>query len=100
MNFGVTGEAAPNDGPALFSSAVRSVAEGGIFLRPETASEIAFLRASAKSTKISNLRPRELGILRLIAAGRTMAEIAEEEQIARVRIVLEVRGPYNCMRVC
>jgi two-component system, NarL family, invasion response regulator UvrY len=78
IEAGAKGYITKNDGPALFSIAVRSVAEGGIFLRPETASEIAFLRASAKSTKISNLRPRELRILRLIAAGQTMAEIAEE----------------------
>ena len=78
IEAGAKGYVTKNDGPAIFFSAVRSVVEGGVFLRSETATEIAFLRASAKATKISNLRTRELRILRLIAAGRTMAEIAKE----------------------
>ena len=66
-----------NEDPALFADAVASVAKGGVYLRPEMATKIAFVRASAKVIKISDLSTRELGILRLIAAGRTLAEIAE-----------------------
>jgi two-component system, NarL family, invasion response regulator UvrY len=77
IEAGAKGYIAKNHDAALLSNAVKSVADGGVYLRPEMAREIAFLRAWAKATKTSNLSKRELGILRLIAAGRTMAEIAE-----------------------
>jgi two-component system, NarL family, invasion response regulator UvrY len=74
---GAKGYITKNDDPALLLHAVKSVAQGGVYLRPEMASEIAFLRAGANATKISDLSPRELEILRLMAAGRTVAEIAK-----------------------
>jgi hypothetical protein len=61
---------------------VRSVAEGGTFLRAEIATEIAFIRASAKAAKISDLKPRENEVLRLLAAGWSMAEIAAETNLS------------------
>ena len=78
IEAGAKGYVTKNDDPALIPTAVRSVAEGGVCLRPEMASEIAFLPAHANPTKISDLNPRELEILRLIAAGRTMVEIAKQ----------------------
>jgi two-component system, NarL family, invasion response regulator UvrY len=82
IEAGARGYATNKDGPALFSSAVRSVAEGAIFLRPEIAREIAFIRASAKAAKISDLKPREIKVLRLLAAGWSMAEIAAETNLS------------------
>jgi len=76
IEAGAKGYIAKNDDPALFAGAVKSVASGGLYLHPEMARQIAFLRAGANPTKISSLSPRELEIMRLIAAGRTMAEIA------------------------
>jgi two-component system, NarL family, invasion response regulator UvrY len=40
------------------------------------ARQIVFLRAGVNANAISNLSSRELEILRLLAAGRTMAQIA------------------------
>ena len=40
------------------------------------ARQIAFLRAGSNAAMVSSLGARELEILRLIAGGRTMAEIA------------------------
>ena len=77
IEAGARGYIAKNDDPALFAGAVRSVADGGLYLHPEMARQIAFLRAGANANAISTLNPRELEILRLIAAGRTMAEIAD-----------------------
>lgn len=77
IEAGAKGYVTKSDDPALLPGAVKSVAEGGVYLRPEMASEIAFLHAGAKATKISDLNPRELEILRLMAAGRTIAEIAK-----------------------
>jgi two-component system, NarL family, invasion response regulator UvrY len=78
IEAGAKGYITKSDDPTVLPGAVKSVAQGGVYLRPEMASEIAFLRARANPTKISDLSPRELEILRLIAAGRTMAEIAKQ----------------------
>ena len=75
---GAKGYVTKSDDPALLPDAVKAVAGGGLYLRPEMAYEIAFLHASPKATKISDLNPRELEILRLMAAGRTIAEIAKQ----------------------
>ena len=76
IEAGAKGYIAKNDDPALFAEAVRRVADGGLYLHPEMARQVAFLRAGANASAISSLSPRELEILRLLAAGRTMAQIA------------------------
>jgi DNA-binding NarL/FixJ family response regulator len=76
IEAGAKGYIAKNDDPALFAGAVKQVANGGRYLRPEMARRIAFLRADPSPDAVSNLSDRELEILRLLAAGRTMAEIA------------------------
>jgi two-component system, NarL family, invasion response regulator UvrY len=77
IEAGARGYIAKNDDPALFAGAVRAVAAGGLYLHPEMARQIAFLRAGANANVVATLSTRELEILRLIAAGRTMAEIAD-----------------------
>ncbi len=77
IEAGAKGYIAKNDDPALFAEAVRQVANGGLYLHPEMARQIAFLRAGANANAISSLSPRELEVLRLLAAGRTMAQIAD-----------------------
>jgi DNA-binding NarL/FixJ family response regulator len=77
IEAGAKGYIAKNDDPALFAEAVRQVANGGLYLHPEMARQIAFLRAGANANAISSLSPRELEVLRLLAAGHTMAQIAD-----------------------
>jgi two-component system, NarL family, invasion response regulator UvrY len=77
IEAGAKGYIAKNDDPALFAEAIRKVGNGGLYLHPEMARQIAFLRAGANANAISSLSPRELEILRLLAAGRTMAQIAD-----------------------
>jgi DNA-binding NarL/FixJ family response regulator len=77
IEAGAKGYIAKNDDPALIADAVRAVADGGLYLHPEMARQIAFLRAGADAIGISSLSPREVEILRLLAAGRTMAQIAD-----------------------
>jgi DNA-binding NarL/FixJ family response regulator len=77
IEAGARGYIAKNDDPALFADAVKTVANGGLYLHPEMARQIAFLRAGGNANAISSLSPRELEILRLLAAGRTMAQIAD-----------------------
>jgi two-component system invasion response regulator UvrY len=76
IEAGAKGYIAKNDDPLLFVEAVRRVANGGVYLHPEMARQIAFLRSGANASRLADLSPRELEILRLLAAGKTMAEIA------------------------
>jgi two-component system, NarL family, invasion response regulator UvrY len=77
IEAGAKGYIAKNDDPTLFAGAVKTVATGGRYLHPEMARRIAFLRADPSPDALSNLSSRELEILRLLAAGRTMAQIAD-----------------------
>jgi two-component system invasion response regulator UvrY len=76
IETGAKGYIAKNDDPALFADAVKLVASGGRYLHPEMARRIAFLRADPSPEAVSNLNARELEILRLLAAGQTMTQIA------------------------
>ena len=82
IEAGAKGFIAKNDDPLLFVGAVRRVFDGGVYLHPDMAREIAFLRKGANASKLSGLSPRELEILRLIASGQTMAEIADALNIS------------------
>jgi two-component system invasion response regulator UvrY len=77
IEAGARGYIAKNDDPALFAGAIKTVASGGRYLHPDMARRIAFLRADPNPDAVSGLSARELEILRLLAAGRTMAEIAD-----------------------
>ena len=77
IEAGARGYIAKNDDPALFAGAVKLVANGGRYLHPDMARRIAFLRVDPNPDAVSSLSARELEILRLLATGRTMAEIAD-----------------------
>ena len=77
IEAGAKGYIAKNDDPTLFADAIKTVANGGRYLHPEMARRIAFLRADPSPAAVSNLSARELEILHLLAAGRTMAQIAD-----------------------
>ena len=77
IEAGAKGYIAKNDDPSLFVDAVRQVARGGVYLHPDMARQIAFLRSSAQSSKVSSLNARELEILRMLAAGKSMGDIAD-----------------------
>ena len=76
IEAGAKGYIAKNDDPLLFVSAIRRVAEGGVHLRPEMAREVAFMRVGSGASELSGLNARELEILRLLAAGNSMGQIA------------------------
>ena len=108
IEAGVKGYIAKNDDPALFAHAVRRVAEGGVYLRADMARDIAFLRSRPHAGRIGALSPRELEILRLIAAGKTMAEIADVLHVSyktvannctQLRQKLGARSAMDLMRI-
>lgn len=82
IEAGAKGYIAKNDDPLLFVAALQRIAKGGVYLQPEMANEIAFNRTGADSGKLAGLNARELEILRLFAAGRTVVEIADILEIS------------------
>jgi DNA-binding NarL/FixJ family response regulator len=77
IEAGAKGYIAKNDDPSLFVDAVRQVAKGGVYLHPDMARQIAFLRTHGQSSKAAALSARELEILRMLAAGKSMGDIAD-----------------------
>ena len=77
IEAGAKGYIAKNDDPSLFVDAVRQVARGGVYLHPDMARQIAFLRTNANANKVSALSARELEIMRMLAAGKSMGDIAD-----------------------
>ena len=77
IEAGAKGYIAKNDDPSLFLDAVRQVSRGGVYLHPDMARQIAFLRTSASNSRIAALSAREQEILRMLAAGKSMGDIAD-----------------------
>jgi two-component system invasion response regulator UvrY len=77
IEAGAKGYIAKNDDPSLFIEAVRQVARGGVYLHPDMARQIAFLRNNVGANKVAALNARELEILRMLAAGKSMGNIAD-----------------------
>jgi two-component system, NarL family, invasion response regulator UvrY len=72
---GAKGYFSKTDHPQEFVAAIRAVHKGGHALAPEMAQKIAFLRVGAGEGGASlSLRERE--VLRLLAKGKSMSEIA------------------------
>ena len=108
IEAGAKGYIAKNDDPLLLAEAVRRVAEGGSYLHPDMARDIAFLRVGSNASRISELSARELEILRLLAKGKTMAEIADVLRISyktvanncsHLRQKLGARSAMDLMRI-
>ncbi|HZZ62052.1 MAG TPA: response regulator transcription factor [Roseiarcus sp.] len=108
IEAGAKGYIAKSDDPLLLADAVRRVAEGGGYLHPEMAREIAFRRAGPAESRVSDLSARELEILRLLAKGKTMAEIADDLLVSyktvannctQLRQKLGARGAMELMRI-
>jgi DNA-binding NarL/FixJ family response regulator len=70
--YGYVTKTAP---PDVLFDALRAAAEGRRFIEPEVAQELA-LRNIAAGGKLDRLTARELEILRLLGAGRSLTEIA------------------------
>ncbi|HTO67445.1 MAG TPA: response regulator transcription factor [Bradyrhizobium sp.] len=76
IDAGAKGYVSKNDDPSVFIEAVQQVARGAVFLQANVARALAFFKAGGGSSPLTDLSRRELEILRLIGAGRTMAELA------------------------
>ncbi len=79
---GAKGYISKCEDPARFVTAVRTVAMGQTFLVPEIAQQLAFLDPGQRGDFLNMLELRELEILRLLRAGKTMAEIADTIKVS------------------
>ncbi len=75
LEAGAIGYVSKNIAPDALVGAVRAVAEGRRFIEPAIAQEMALQRIDAGG-KLYQLTPRDLEIMRLMAAGRSLSEIA------------------------
>ena len=76
MDAGAHGYLSKNVSPEELLTAVRKVAGGGRYVESEVAQALA-VRAAEADEPIGKLSPRDLEILRLLAGGRSLAEIAD-----------------------
>jgi DNA-binding NarL/FixJ family response regulator len=76
LELGARGYLSKNASAAELLTAVRRVADGGRYIENEIAQELA-LRATPPGDGLQDLTERDLEIMRLLAEGRSLAEIAE-----------------------
>ncbi len=74
---GAAGYVTKSSAPDELVRALETVAAGGRALSADIAREIAAERLASQRSPLDGLGPRETEILRLLAAGRTAAEIAD-----------------------
>jgi DNA-binding NarL/FixJ family response regulator len=81
-DLGAQGYLSKSDDPRLFIKAVRCVAAGENFISPQLAKAVTFSAAAIKANPASQMTPRELEILRLLARGNKIVEVANTLDIS------------------
>jgi DNA-binding NarL/FixJ family response regulator len=76
IELGANGYVSKGDDPQHLLSAVRSVANGQNFVAPHLAQAVTFSTASVRANPASQLSSRELEILRLLARGKSIGDVA------------------------
>ena len=76
IQVGAKGYVSKTGDPQELVEAIREVAKGGVFLPPAMARSIAFARSSFAQSPLAKLTSREMEILRLLSAGKSLSEIA------------------------
>jgi DNA-binding NarL/FixJ family response regulator len=76
IEVGARGYVAKTGDPCDLVDAIREVGNGGVYLPPAIARSIAFAGHGLARSPLSKLTPREMEILRLLSAGKSLSEIA------------------------
>jgi two-component system, NarL family, invasion response regulator UvrY len=76
IEFGAKGYVSKSGDPYDLVEAIREVGNGGVYLPPAIAQSIAFGGAALAQSPLSKLTSREIEILRLLSAGKSLSEIA------------------------
>jgi DNA-binding NarL/FixJ family response regulator len=77
VEAGAQGYVSKGDDPRLLVKAVRKVAAGENFITPHLAETVTFSAAAIRASPASQMTPRELEILRLLARGDKIVEVAD-----------------------
>jgi two-component system, NarL family, invasion response regulator UvrY len=77
LQAGAAGYVSKNAPPDEILEAVRRVAGGGIYIEREIAEEVVFSAIRTPQQALEDLSLREIEILRLLARGRSLAQIAD-----------------------
>lgn len=77
MELGARGYICKSSNPRTLAGAIKDVASGETFLSPEVAEAANISSASIRANPLSKLRPRELEIVRLLAKGRKIGQVAD-----------------------
>lgn len=91
--------------PDQLFEAIARVARGGLFVTPELAERLAFgVRSDAPASPLDSLSNREMQVLKLLAGGRTVGDIARELSLsantistyrARLFEKLDIKNPVE-----
>lgn len=76
IEAGAKGYVSKSGDPGDLVEAIREVGNGGEYLPPAIARSIAFAGPRLADSHLGRLTPREIEILRLLGAGKSLAEIA------------------------
>jgi two-component system invasion response regulator UvrY len=76
IEIGAKGYVSKAGDPQDLIEAIREVKNGGVYLPPAIARSIAFAQPAISRSPLSKLNSREIEILRLLSAGKSLSEIA------------------------
>ena len=76
IEAGAKGYVSKSGDPGDLVEAIRKVGDGGVFLPPAIAQSVAFAGPGFTENRLAKLTAREIEILRLLGAGKSLSEIA------------------------
>jgi DNA-binding NarL/FixJ family response regulator len=76
IEVGAKGYVSKTGDPQDLVEAIREVGKGGVYLPPAIARSIAFAGPAFAQSPLSKLTSREMEILRLLSAGKSLSEIS------------------------
>lgn len=82
VELGAKGFVCKGDDPQSLVDAVREVAKGTTFVSPQLAQSVTFASAEVRAHPAEQLNNRELEILRLLAKGKKIAQIADALELS------------------
>ena len=82
IEAGVKGYVSKSGDPNQLVDAIREVSRGGTYLPPALAHNLAFAGPSLAQSPLAKLTPREIEILRLLSAGKSLSEIAWQVHVS------------------
>jgi two-component system, NarL family, invasion response regulator UvrY len=107
LQAGAAGYVTKNAPPEEIVEAVRRVAHGGTYVEHAIAEDLVFLSVQDRAQPLAELSARELEILRLLAEGRTLPQIADTVGIGyktaanactRIKAKLGAATTADCIR--